>query len=257
LPLILIPGLIAAGIGSLVFIGMTNWTGLDTSAYSLAPLELTAIGPPTVGEIAWTIALGLAAAVITYPVRQLGLRTAHLVPNRPFAVVPAAGFVVAVLASAFAQLTDEPANLVLFSGQDALGDVVNEAGTLTVGTLILLMLSKGVAWGVSLGSFRGGPTFPAMFIGVVGGIAASHLPGLPSSVAIPVALGAMIAAFLRLPLSAIVIATLLCGSAGPGIGPLVIVGVVVSYLATLAIEDVFTSPDSRSPATPMTSDPAD
>jgi chloride channel protein, CIC family len=49
-------------------------------------------------------------------------------------------------------------------------------------------------------------------------------------------MGAMVVAFLRLPLSAIVIASLLCASAGPGAGPLVIVGVVVSYLATLALE---------------------
>jgi hypothetical protein len=158
------------------------------------------------------------------------------VPNRTFVVVPAAGFVVAGLAFTFAQLTDEPANLVLFSGQSALNPVVADAGTLSVGTLIVLLLCKGLAWGVSLGSFRGGPTFPAMFLGAAGGIAASHLPGLPSSVAIPVAMGAMIAAFLRLPLSAIVIVSFLCASAGPGSAPLVIVGVVTAYLTTLALE---------------------
>src|SRR5262245_65864835 len=47
LSLILLPGLIAAGIGSLVFIGMASWTGLNTSAYSLAPLQLSAFGTPT------------------------------------------------------------------------------------------------------------------------------------------------------------------------------------------------------------------
>jgi H+/Cl- antiporter ClcA len=48
LPLILIPGLIAAGIGSLVFIGMANWTALSTSAYSLQPLSL-----PHFGRVTW------------------------------------------------------------------------------------------------------------------------------------------------------------------------------------------------------------
>jgi len=257
LPLILIPGLIAAGIGSLIFIGMADWSGLSTSAYSLAPLALAAFGTPTIGEIAWTLALGLAAAVIAYPIRHLGQRTAALVPKRTFVVVPVAGFVVAGLAFVFAQLTDEPANLVLFSGQDALGPLVADAGALTVGTLILLLLFKGLAWAVSLGSFRGGPTFPAIFLGAAGGIAASHLPGLPSSVAIPVAMGAMLAAVLRLPLSAIVIASLLCASAGPGAAPLVIVGVVTAYLATLALEGrlgapatAAPSPDADAPQTP-------
>ena len=64
----------------------------------------------------------------------------------------------------------------------------------------------------------------------------SHLPGLPISAAVPVAIGAMLVSFLRLPLSAIVIASLLCASAGTGVAPLVIVGVVVAYLVTLGLE---------------------
>ena len=53
----------------------------------------------------------------------------------------------------------------------------------------------------------------------------------------------MIVAILRLPLSAIVIASFLCGSAGPGTAPLVIVGVVVAYLATLMLEAELGSED--------------
>jgi hypothetical protein len=48
-------------------------------------------------------------------------------------------------------------------------------------------------------------------------------------------MGAAVASILRLPLSAIVIVALLSTSAGPGVEPLVIVGVVVAYLATLAL----------------------
>ena len=98
------------------------------------------------------------------------------------------------------------------------------------------MVFKGLAWSISLGSFRGGPAFPALFIGAAGGIAASHLPGLPTSAAIPVGIGAMFVAYLRLPLSAVIIASVLSASAGAGGSPLVIVGVVVAYLATLGLE---------------------
>ena len=38
LPLILLPGLLAAGIGSLISIGMGSLTGLSTSAYALGSL---------------------------------------------------------------------------------------------------------------------------------------------------------------------------------------------------------------------------
>jgi H+/Cl- antiporter ClcA len=236
LPLILIPGLIAAGIGSLVFLGMADWSGLPTAAYSIPPLHLPALGTPTLAEIAWAIALGLAAALLTAPIRTIGVRVAAFVAKRPIVVVPAAGLVVGVLAFTFAQVTDQPANAVLFSGQDALTGLMNGATTLSIGTLLMLILCKGLAWGASLGSFRGGPTFPAMFIGAAGGIAAAHLPGLSVPAAVPVAMGAMIVAFLRLPLSAIVIATALNISAGHGVDPLIIVGVVTAYLATLALE---------------------
>ena len=258
LPLILIPGLIAGGIGSLVFIGMAHWTGLSTSAYSLAPLQLPSFGTPTVGEIAWTIVIGVAAALMTYPIRTLGLRTAGFVPKREFVVIPIAGLAVALMAFLFAQITSQNANAVLFSGQDALGTLVKDAGTLSVGTVIYLVLFKSIAWAISLGSFRGGPTFPAMFIGAAGGIALSHLPGLPSSVAIPVGIGAMIVAFLRLPLSAIIIASVLCASAGPGASPLIIVGVVAAYLATLAIEGRLGAPGATNATAPTgTEDTAD
>ena len=40
LPVILLPGLLAAGIGSLVFIGLGDWSGLSTSAWALTPFPL-------------------------------------------------------------------------------------------------------------------------------------------------------------------------------------------------------------------------
>jgi H+/Cl- antiporter ClcA len=236
LPLILIPGLIAAGIGSLVFIGMANWTGLSTSAYSLVPLHLASFNHVTWEEIGWTIVIGLAAALLTWPIRQIGLRAAKLVTGREFVVIPLAGLLVAGTAAVFFEITGKSMSLVLFSGQDALPGLVQNASTYTVGVLLWILVWKGIAWSVSLGTFRGGPTFPAIFLGAAGGIAASHLPGFPSSPAIAVGMGAMVVAFLRLPLSAIVIAEVLTSSAGPAVVPLIIVGVVAAYLATLALE---------------------
>jgi hypothetical protein len=46
----------------------------------------------------------------------------------------------------------------------------------------------------------------------------------------------MVVAVLRLPLSAVTIATALTIQSGPGVVALVIVGVVVTYLVTLALE---------------------
>jgi H+/Cl- antiporter ClcA len=100
----------------------------------------------------------------------------------------------------------------------------------------MVMLCKGLAWSACLGSFRGGPTFPAIFLGAVGGVAASHLPGFSLTPAVAVGMGVMVVAFLKLPLSAVVIATSLTATAGLAVGPLIIVGVVTAYIATLALE---------------------
>ena len=57
---------------------------------------------------------------------------------------------------------------------------------MSLSTLALLLLFKGLAWSLSLGNFRGGPTFPALFLGAVGGLLAAHLPGLVRDPAVAV-----------------------------------------------------------------------
>jgi hypothetical protein len=215
---------------------MANWTGLSTSAYALQPLELPHFAHPTWEQIGWTLALGFAGALLTFVIKRLGLAGAKVVPRSPWLLIPAAGLVVALLAVLFAQATTHGANEVLFSGQEALPGLVDQAGAWSLGALGLLLVCKGLAWSACLGSFRGGPTFPAIFLGAAGGIAASHLPGFSLTPAVAVGMGVMMVAMLKLPLSSVVIATALTISSGLGVGPLIIVGVVVSYLVTLVLE---------------------
>ncbi len=246
LPPVLLPGLLAAGIGSLVFIGMGSLTGLSSSAYSIAPLSLASYPHPDPGAFAWTILLAIVAALVTFAIIALGRAAKRLTVQRPFLVVPAAGLAVAALAVAFFEATGEPVDLVLFSGQEAMGTIVQQAAGLSVATLALLIVLKGLAWGVSLGAARGGPTFPALFLGIVGGLLAAHLPEFSETPAVAVLMGAMCVSVLRLPLSSIVIAILVSG-VGLGATPLVIVGVVVAYLATVGLS-ARAAPAAQAPA---------
>jgi hypothetical protein len=53
---------------------------------------------------------------------------------------------------------------------------------------------------------------------------------------VAVGLGATVACVLRLPLTGVVVATLLCThGAGVGVEPLIIVGIVVAYVVTLLL----------------------
>ncbi len=242
LPLILLPGLLAAGIGSLISIGMGSLTGLSTSAYALGSLPLPTLSQPAVADFAWTFPLAIGIAVLVFAVMRLGLLTFDFARRNLLLVLPAVGVVVALLAIAFHAASGRAIEEVLFSGQDQLPGLITEAGTWSISALLLLLAFKGIAWGVSLGSFRGGPTFPALFIGAAAGILASHLPGFDLTGAVGVGMGAGAVSVLRLPLSCVVLASLLVSKSGEGASPLIIVGVVVAYLVTIALDRAFAPP---------------
>jgi H+/Cl- antiporter ClcA len=235
LPIVLLPGLIAAGIGSLVSIGMGSFTGLSTSAYSLGALPLPPFVRPDLGQFGWTIALALAVALVAHLIMRGGLTAHGIVRPRLFIALPVAGLAVSGLAIAFSETSNKGVEEVLFSGQDQLPGLISGAGTWSLSALALLIVFKGVAYSVSLGSFRGGPTFPALFLGAAAGVLASHLPDFPMTAAVAVGMGTGFVSILRLPLSAIVVASLLTAKSGAGAEPLVIIGVAVAYLATLAL----------------------
>jgi len=140
------------------------------------------------------------------------------------------GAAVALLAIGYAQRTDHSASDVLFSGQNQLGPLVTHAAGYSAGALVLLIACKGLAYGFCLGTFRGGPIFPAIFIGAAGGAALSHLPGLSVVPGVAMGIGAMTAVLTTLPLTSVLLASLLLFSDGLVVMPVVIVAVVVAYV---------------------------
>lgn len=234
--LVVLPGLLAAGIGSLLYFGFGSISGLPTDTYALQPLPLEPLDSITFGTFALVVLAAGLAALCGIAVVWGGQRVAALVRRRPLVLVPGAGLAVAALAIAFGQSTGEAEYAVLFSGSRALAPVVQAADSWSLATISLLLAAKAVAWSISMGAFRGGPVFPAVFVGTVGGLLAAELTGLTVSAAIPAVVGACLVAILRLPLSAAIIALLLGSGAGLVATPLVIVAVVVGYLVVSAFE---------------------
>ena len=230
LGLVLVPGLLAAGVGSLIFIGLDAWTGLGT--FSLAIPGLPPLGSPTAGEFLWALAIGLMAVPVGHGIRRLGLFVRPHVERRILLVTPLVGLAVAGLAIVFADATGKSSSLVLFSGQSALGPFIANSASYSAGALLLLIACKGLAYGASLSGFRGGPTFPALFVGAAGGVLLSHLPGLPLVAGVAMGIGAMAVVMLNLPLTSVLLATLILASDGLAVMPLVIVAVVVAYVAS-------------------------
>jgi H+/Cl- antiporter ClcA len=243
LELVLVPGLLASGVGALVFTGLNAWTGLGT--FSLAIPHLPHAGTPTGAELLWAVAIGIMAALAGPAIRWLALLLRPHAERRILLAAPLAGLAVAGLAIAFAAGTGKGSSEVLFSGQSAAGPLIANSASYTVGALVLLLACKGIAYGISLSSFRGGPTFPAIFLGAAGGIALSHLPGLPLVDGVAMGIGAMTAVMLRLPMTAVLLAVVLLASDGLAVTPVAIVAVVVAYIASARL-----TPDSPPAAAP-------
>ena len=229
LGVVLVPGLLAAGVGALIFVGLDNWTGYGT--FTLAISNIPAFTTPTLAEFLWAIGIGLAAAVVGTAIRRGALALQPVVERRMVLIMPAVGLGIGALAVIFAEFATHPSSEVLFSGQNALPGLIEGAAGWTIGALILLAVCKGLAYSLALSSYRGGPTFPGMFIGAVGGIALSHLPGLPMVAGAAMGVGAMTTVMLGLPLTAVLLATLFFSADGLALSPLIIVAAVVAYIA--------------------------
>ncbi|WP_256041401.1 chloride channel protein [Cryobacterium sp. SO1] len=226
----LLPGLLAAGIGSLVFVGLDSWTGLGT--FSLALPDLPAFSTPTLAMFLWALTLGAGCPLVAWGIRALARIVRPFVHAHRIIVTPALGVAIAGLAVLFAVVTGEDTAEVLFSGQSALPALLSGGAAWPVGALLLLVLCKALAYGLSLSAFRGGPVFPAMFVGAALGVAASHLPGMALVPAVGVGIGAMCVSMLRLPLTSVLLATVLLSSDAFAVMPLVIVAVVVAHVIT-------------------------
>jgi H+/Cl- antiporter ClcA len=243
LGLVLVPGLLAAGIGSLIFIGLGTWSGLG--ALSLAVPDLPAAPSPDLAQLGWAVVIGGVGALVGTGLRWLGLSVERLAQRRTLVVTTLAGVVMGALVLGYAEATGKPPEDVLFSGQDGLGPLLTNAGAYSAGALVLLVLCKGLAYGVALGSFRGGPVFPAIMIGAAGGLALSHLPGLPTLAGAAMGIGALTVTMLRLPLTSVLLPALLLGADGIVLTPVVIVSVVVAYVV-VAYLDALGQPPVRS-----------
>ena len=189
--------------------------------------------------------------MVTSLVLRGGLATYRFVAaRRLLLLLPAIALIIGGLAILFVQATDKGFEQLLFSGQDQLPGLISQASTWSVSALAWLLVLKGLAYALSLGTYRGGPTFPALFLGAAAGVMASHLPGFPMQAGVAVGMGAAVVAVLRLPLSAVVIATLLTTKASTNLEPLIIVGVVVSYVVTLLLARATRAATQTAQATP-------
>ena len=226
---VVLPCLLASGIGSLVFTGMGAWTGL--SIPSLAMPDLDAPVRLDLADVLWAVPL---AVVIAFGIRQVhrwGHWTKARATVRPFQAAVGAAVVVGLGAGAYALLTGRSPEEVTLSGQGLLGPLAADPAAWSAWALVALLAFKAIGYGVSLGALRGGGIFPAVLLGAAAGVLASGLPGLGPVPAMAIGMGAATAAVLPFPVSSAVLVVLLLGPHSAAMAPVVLVAVVVAFVS--------------------------
>jgi len=229
----LLPGFVAAALGYLIYIGFGDWGGLD--APGLVVPALPAYDGTHIVDLLLAVGVGVVTTLAIVPLKQSAARLEALGKARlgmP-AFLLAGGLAVGLLAFA-ADLLGADAEDVLFSGQESIPALLAETSTYAV---VVLLVAKGIAYAVSLAcGFRGGPIFPAIFLGI--GIATFPVIWFDMSPTVALAMGAAagMAAQSRLLLSSMLLAAILVGSQGSDAVPAAVLAAAAAWVSATALE---------------------
>lgn len=242
----LIPMFVALGSGYLVLTGIGPFTGLGT--LSLSVPGLTEVDSLTFIDLGVGLLVAVLAAVVVLISRQVGYATQHFASSRPTLGIIVAALIITGATTIVMVVFDQPFDVVPFSGETAMPTLLAETSALAV---IAIVIAKSLAYGVSLGGgFRGGPIFPATFIGVGVAVAVGLLITVtPVSALVVAGMAAAVSAMLKLPFTGALLAVVIGAGAGLAVIPLAIIGGIVGVVLRMAF-DKATHHDGPVPLTP-------
>jgi chloride channel protein, CIC family len=235
---VLLPGFVAAAVGYLVFLGVGPYTGAP--APGLQVPDLPAYVGTSVPDLIIAIVVGVVTAALIVAINGAAKRVAALQDGRQgdrgvglVAALLLGGLAVGALAQLAAVFGVAPDD-VLFSGQASIPALVSESSLIA---LVVLVVAKAAAYVVSLATgFRGGPIFPAVFLGVGVAAFAVELFGTSPTFAIAIGCAAGMAAQTRLVVTSMLFAALLVGSGGFDAIAGAVFATVASWLTVQALD---------------------
>jgi H+/Cl- antiporter ClcA len=228
----MLPGFVAAAVGYLLFVGFGDFAGLD--AQGLAVPDLPAYTGVHFGDLMIAIAVGVVTTLLIVGLKAGAARIEDEGGRRLGMVVLllAGGLAVGLLALLENGLGGDSTE-ILFSGQSAIPDLVAESST---AVLLSILLVKTIAYAISLGcGFRGGPIFPAVFLGI--GVAMLPVLWFDVSPTLAVAVGAAagMAGQTRFILTSMLFASLLVAGPGTDAVPAAVFAAAAAWLTATAL----------------------
>ena len=241
---LILPVLVALGASYLVQIGLWNIPGVGVHSLSLP--NLPAYDHIHVGDLLVAALVAIVAGIVTVSARELALRFERVAKSKPAialyatAIITTIGVLIAV--EGFGATNDE----ILFSGQTGMPQLIAET---SLGLVVVVLIIKLIAYATALGGgFRGGPIFPATFLGVGVAVAGSLIfPEVGVSALAATGIAAGSAAMIKLPATSALLGMLLISGAGAAIAPFAILGAVVGLIVRLIAERRLESPADAAP----------
>lgn len=236
----LLPGLAAAAMGYLLFIGVGDWGGLGAIRVSVPDL------PGYEGTRLIDLFLAVLVGVLVAVLIKLTLSLAHLIndrlsptgstgPSRRGAAGLLLGGGFLGLLCWLVSLLGIDYDVLLFSGQTALPQALSQTSVLTV---LAIIATKAIGYAVCLGcGFRGGQIFPAVFIGVSLATICCILFDCSPTWALVVGVGAGMTAASGLVFSALLFAVLISGAVGIDATPAAVFAVIAAWLTKQALSN--------------------
>lgn len=228
----LIPGFVAAATGYVLFIGLGNWGGLASQSIAVPGLPL--YQGTHVLDLLVGIGVGVGAALVVSFVRRYAGAVEERGPKRLSmpAMLLLGGLAVGLLAQ-IAQWLGANSQDVLFSGQSGIPDLIAQTSTKIV---LVLLVAKAIGYAISLGcGYRGGPVFPAIFLGVALATLTEIWFGVSPTLAVAVGTAAGMTATSRLMLTPIVFSALLVGHNGADTVSAAVLASAAAWLTVAAL----------------------
>jgi H+/Cl- antiporter ClcA len=229
----LLPALVAAATGYSVILGLDNWGKIDQAGLTLP--ELPDYNSLSVRDLLIAVVVGVVAAIVMTVVHRIGVGTGGLRARRfgMAGLLLAGGLAVGLLAQTAGALGADTQD-ILFSGQDSLPALVGED---SARVLLVILVAKAIAYGICLGcGFRGGPVFPAIFLGV--GLMMFAVLAFDVSPTLAVAVGAAagMAAATRLLFASLLFSFLIVGTQGFEAIPAAVLAAAAAYVTVAALD---------------------
>lgn len=228
----LLPALVASAVAYVLVTGLGGWTGLPVAGLSLPGLpEYESV---LVADLLVALVVGVVAALLARGVRRAATRLQRGEPRGGRLALLVGGGAVVGLCALVAQALGADPQDVLFSGQASIPVVV---GASSAAAVLVLLLAKAVGFAVSLGAgFRGGPIFPAVFLGVALASFGVVAFGMSPTAAVAVGTAAGMTAMTRMVLAPLLFAALLTGREGIDALPLAVVATAAAWLTSAAVD---------------------